>query len=95
MTAGAEDQGSEETPPARVRFARSAPPDELPPELHEQVAAAARRARELASQGRELHFTPGGSGRIVVEVRNLDGTVVGVLSGAEALDVISGGELRL
>jgi hypothetical protein len=59
-----------------------------PPEVLAEVDAAAARVDELAAAGREVHFitTPGG-GRVVIELRTLDGTVLRTLSPSEALEL--------
>ena len=52
------------------------------------------RASQLASQGRELHFsTDEDTGRVIIEVRTMDGEVLRTIPPSQALDVISGGEL--
>ena len=65
----------------------STPPDEV----LDEVADAARRAEEFAERNRELHFAKDpSSGRIVVQVRDLDGNVLRTIPPSEALDVMSG-----
>jgi hypothetical protein len=63
-----------------------------PPDLLDQVTMAASVAEELRSIGRQLHFepptTPGG--RVVVQVRDLEGNVIRTVPPAEALDIASG-----
>jgi flagellar protein FlaG len=62
-----------------------------PPEAHAEVERASARYDELRSQGRELHFnTDHESGRLVIEVRDLDGNVIRTVPPSKALDVISG-----
>ena len=62
-----------------------------PPKVLEEVAAAGRRAEQLAADNRELHFAKDPtSGRIVVEVRDLDGNVLRVIPPSEALELMSG-----
>lgn len=74
----------------RVEFSESV----LPPELHAEIDAAAERAADLASQNRELHFSKDeDSGRIIVQVRDLEGHVIRTIPNSEALHVIAGGEL--
>jgi hypothetical protein len=68
---------------------------EIPPSPPAEVLAAVERAktraRELAAAGRELHFERDpDTGRIVVHVRDLDGNVLRVMPGSEALAVIAG-----
>src|SRR4051812_28223720 len=48
-----------------------------PPELSAEVERASARYEELRRQKRELHFaTDPSSGRVVIEVRDLDGKVL-------------------
>jgi hypothetical protein len=62
-----------------------------PPSVLEEVAAAGERARQMAADNRELHFAMDpASGRIVVEVRDLEGNVLRVIPPSEALDLMSG-----
>lgn len=57
----------------------------------DEVAAAGRRAQELADRDRELHFHQGaGARRVVVEVRDLKGTVICTIPPSFALDVMAG-----
>lgn len=68
--------------------------DVMPPDLHDAIDSAAERAIELAAQNRELHFARHDhSGRIVVQVRDLDGNVIRTIPHAHALDVMAGAEL--
>lgn len=68
--------------------------DVVPPELHAEIEFASARAIELAAQNRELHFAKDEeSGRIVVQVRDLDGNVIRTIPNSEALDVMSGDRL--
>jgi flagellar protein FlaG len=77
-------------PPDRRDVFPAAPPA---PVLAE-VDAAWRRAGELAAQNRELHFTKDPStGRVVIEVRTLDGKVLRQIPPAKALAVMAGEEL--
>lgn len=69
-------------------------PASPPPEVLAEVDAAWHRASQLASQGRELHFsTDEATGRVIIEVRTMDGEVLRTIPPSQALDVISGGEL--
>jgi uncharacterized FlaG/YvyC family protein len=66
-------------------------PASPPPELRREVRAAAKRAEQLWRQRRELHFElDEDSGRVVVQVRDLDGSVVRTIAPSEALDIVSG-----
>jgi hypothetical protein len=62
-----------------------------PPEVADEVGAAALRADQLRDADRELHFEKDPrSGRIVVQVRDLEGNVVRTIPPSEALDIMSG-----
>jgi len=66
-------------------------PASPPPEVADEVGAAALRVDQLRDADRELHFEKDArSGRIVVQVRDLDGTVVRTIPPSEALDIMSG-----
>ena len=54
---------------------------------------AARVAEELRAQKRELHFEATGNGRVIVQVRDLDGNVIRTIPPAKALEVASGASL--
>jgi flagellar protein FlaG len=65
-----------------------------PAEVSEQVASAAQRAADLFADNRELHFTKDQqSGRIIVQVRDLDGNVLRTIPPSHALAVMSGADL--
>jgi flagellar protein FlaG len=68
-------------------------PASPPPVVLEDMHAAARVWAELRAQKRELHFEPMGNGRVVVEVRDLDGNVIRTIPPARALEVAAGGPL--
>jgi flagellar protein FlaG len=68
-------------------------PASPPPSVLEDMHAAARVAAELRAQGRELHFEPHAHGRVVVQVRDLDGNVIRTIPPAKALEVAAGGKL--
>ena len=56
-----------------------------------EVDRAAARAEELWNEQRELHFEMDeDSGRVVVQVRDLEGRVIRTIPPSEALDVLSG-----
>ena len=82
----AEDAFSAQFP--REDTAGSAMP---PPDALREVDRAAVRAGELWRDKRELHFAVDeGSGRVIVQVRDLEGRVVGTIPPSQALDVLSG-----
>jgi flagellar protein FlaG len=65
-----------------------------PPEVMDEVAAARDRAAELAANNRELHFsTDQGTGRVIVQVRDLQGNLIRTIPPSHALLVMSGGAL--
>lgn len=65
-----------------------------PPDVVVEIHRAAARAEELHQANRELHFEKDpGSGRIVVQVRDLSGNVLRTIPPSKALDVMSGAGL--
>jgi hypothetical protein len=68
-------------------------PASPPPQVLEEMAAAARVADTLREQARELHFETNGDGRVIVQVRDLDGNVIRTIPPAKALEVAAGGPL--
>ena len=63
-----------------------------PADVRDEVDAAAQRAADLAAAGRELHFTHDAvTGRVVVQVRALDGRVLRTIAPSQALAIMSGG----
>ena len=65
-------------------------PASPPPEVLEQMQEAARVADELRAMKRELHFEPQSNGRVVVQVRDLDGHVIRTIPPSQALDIAGG-----
>jgi hypothetical protein len=62
-----------------------------PPSVWREVDDAARVWERLRAQGRELHFqTEGATGRLTIQLRDLDGNVLRALAPGEALAIISG-----
>jgi hypothetical protein len=82
------------TPPSEALRKRPASrtegPGTPPGAILEAVDAAAVIAGELAARDRELHFTTSLGGRLIVELRTLDGAVIRRLEPSEALDVMAG-----
>ncbi len=67
-------------------------PASPPPEVQAQVTEALQRAHDLFAENRELHFAKDPeTGRIVVQVRDLQGNVVRTIPPSEALEVMTGG----
>ena len=92
-------------PPARAGFGASLEaasndvnvstlPASPPNEVLEQMHEAGRVAAELRSQQRELHFEPTDSGRVIVQVRDLDGNVIRTIPPARALEIAAGAPLE-
>ena len=69
-------------------------PSSPPPDLRAEMAAAAQRADELRDQGRELHFEVDDRGRVLIEVRDLDGNVIRSIPPSRMLDVVAGAPLE-
>jgi arylsulfatase A-like enzyme len=66
-------------------------PPSPPSEVLDEVAVARDRAAELAASNRELHFTKDeATGRVVVQVRDLEGNVIRTIPPSEALAVLGG-----
>jgi uncharacterized FlaG/YvyC family protein len=68
-------------------------PASPPDSVLEDMFAASKVANTLHEQGRELHFQAVGDGRVVVQVRDLDGNVIRTIPAGKALDVASGAPL--
>lgn len=68
-------------------------PASPPDSVLEEMFAASRVADTLHEQGRELHFETEGNGRVVVQVRDLDGNVIRTIPAGKALDVAAGSPL--
>jgi hypothetical protein len=82
-----------ETPRAATVDTSEVVPASPPPEVLAEVDAAWERAAQLAAENRELHFTRDASGRVVIEVRTLNGEVLRTIPPSRALDVTGGGAL--
>jgi flagellar protein FlaG len=66
-------------------------PPSPPPEVMDEIAAARDRAAELAANNRELHFSKDEeTGRVIVQVRDLQGNVIRTIPPSDALQVMSG-----
>ena len=91
---GAPVSGAREPAAARPADSADVVPASPPPEVLAEVDAAWERGAQLAAENRELHFARDeGSGRIVIQVRTLDGEVLRTIPPSQALDVIGGGAL--
>ena len=71
---------------------KPAEPLEVPPAAAlRDVDHAARVWALLRAEGRELHFgRDPGSGRLLIELRNLDGILLRSIAPAEAVEIASG-----
>jgi FlaG protein len=80
-------------PAKRTAEIRGIPP--VPPlDALREMDRAAARAEELWRDKRELHFARDEySGRVIVQVRDLEGRVIRTIPPSEALDVLSGRSL--
>ena len=66
-------------------------PPSPPPDVLREVKDAGRRAEELWLAQRELHFSvDDDTGRVIVQVRDLEGRVIRTIPPSEALDIMSG-----
>ena len=68
-------------------------PASPPDSVLEEMFAASKAADQLHEQGRELNFEVVGNGRVVVQVRDLDGNVIRTIPAGKALDVAAGAPL--
>lgn len=69
-------------------------PDTPPQEVLDAIDAAARAYRLLHAQGRELRFSQDGeTGRLSIEVRDLDGNVLRTIPPSRLLDFTTNGGL--
>jgi hypothetical protein len=69
-------------------------PGSPPTEVLEQMHEAGRVAADLHARGRELHFEPVSTGRVVVQVRDLDGNVIRTIPPAKALEIAAGAAME-
>ena len=79
-------------PGAETERAKPADIPATPPaDVRAQVEEAAKRAAEYAANNRELHFAKDAeTGRIVVQVRQLDGRVIRTVPPSHALALMTG-----
>jgi len=69
-------------------------PPSPPQEVLDAMDAASRAYQKLRAQGRELHFAQERStGRMTIEVRDLDGNLLRTIPPSKLLDVATGGSL--
>jgi len=79
---------------ARADLSAGAIPAAPPPEVLDAISAAARAYQTLRAQGRELRFArDADSGRLTIEVRDLDGRLLRKIPPSKLLDVATGGGL--
>ena len=83
------------TVPARaVDAAELSVPASPPPDVLDEIGAAADRALELWSANRELHFSKDSAGgRVVIEVRDRAGNTIRTIPPSQALNVLAGAPL--
>jgi uncharacterized FlaG/YvyC family protein len=69
-------------------------PSQPPDEVKAEVDRASQRVDELKADGRQLHFAfDDKSGRVVVQVQDLEGNVLRTVPPSKALQVASGDTL--
>jgi uncharacterized FlaG/YvyC family protein len=89
-----EASGSANQPEGVQRTPSSDIPAKPPVDVLAEIDRASARAEELARANRELHFEKDPtSGRIVVQVRDLEGNVLRTIPPSAALDMMSGAGL--
>jgi flagellar protein FlaG len=69
-------------------------PASPPPDVLQEMQDAAKVAEKLRAMQRELHFEPQPNGRVIVQVRDLDGNVIRTIPPSAALEVASGSPLE-
>jgi flagellar protein FlaG len=81
-------------PAPRPDVKAGAIPPTPPEKVRAQVDRAAEIAAQLAAANRELHFSKDETtGRVVIQVRDLDGNVIRTIPPKHALDVMTGSAL--
>jgi flagellar protein FlaG len=79
---------------ARVDTVELSIPASPPEEVRDAVGVASARVGELARENRTLHFEKDDtSGRVIIQVRDLDGNVLKTIPPSKALAIMSGEEL--
>lgn len=79
---------------ARQRVDVGAIPDRPPREVLDAMDAASRAYQTLRAQGRELRFAQDAqTGRMTIEVRDLDGRLLRMIPPSMLLDVATGGKI--
>lgn len=67
-------------------------PDSPPRDVLDAMDAASRAYQKLRAQGRELHFAQDAdTGRLTIEVRDLDGHLLRMIPPSRLLDIATGG----
>jgi len=89
--AGPSKPGAEFSLPSQAPV--SAIPPSPPADVLDEMYTAAKVADKLRAQERELHFEPSGDGRVVIQVRDLDGKVIRTVPPAQALEIAAGAPL--
>ena len=76
----------------RVTAGAAAPPQVMPQEVLDAVDAAGRAYRALHEQGRQLAFSISEeTGRVVIELKDLDGNVLRTIPPGKLLELATGG----
>ena len=69
-------------------------PAHPPTEVLDAIGAAAARAAELRADNRELHFSKDqATGRVIVQVRDLEGNVIRTIPPSSALEIMTGASI--
>lgn len=85
---------SQHAPVVRADISVDTIPDSPPQEVLDAMDAASRAYRVLREQGRELRFgRDEGTGRLTIEVRDLDGNLLRRIPPSKLLDVTTNGGL--
>jgi flagellar protein FlaG len=80
--------------PGNQRPEQGPPEDDPPDELLEEMGLAAEVYERLAARGRELRFRlDPPTGRVTVEVRDLDGKLLYTIPPTRALEIAGGEDL--
>lgn len=81
-------------PVVRADISADTIPDSPPQEVLDAMDAASRAYQLLRAQGRELRFSQDtGTGRVTIEVRDLDGNLLRRIPPSKLLDVTTNGGL--
>jgi hypothetical protein len=77
-----------------MRFETARIPDCPPADLLDAINGAAEAYERLAASGRRLHFeTDSDTGKLSIQVLDLEGRALGTIAARKVLDVVSGSPL--